>query len=281
MENPSRAEFYSELPLPEAAPPPIVHTPDNPPWGVFPALGVWLVSVLAIILLPTIFLLPYLLQSAPNLLGSPDLVEFARSDATAVLLQVIAIIPAHVLTILLAYLVVTRFRRHSFTEMLGWQSAGFRWWHYVAILVGFMGVASLVGHYVPEQENDLIRILRSSRMAVYVVAFMATFTAPLVEEVVYRGVLYSAFQRSVGMPAAFVVVTLLFAIVHVPQYYPSYSTILLLTLLSVILTLMRAMSGNLLPSIILHTIFNGVQSLLLIVQPMLVETQPPDPAAFW
>jgi uncharacterized protein len=144
-----------------------------------------------------------------------------------------------------------------------------------------MGVASLVGHYVPEQENDLIRILRSSRMAVYVVAFMATFTAPLVEEVVYRGVLYSAFQRSVGMPAAFVVVTLLFAIVHVPQYYPSYSTILLLTLLSVILTLMRAMSGNLLPSIILHTIFNGVQSILLIVQPMLVETQPPDPAAFW
>jgi membrane protease YdiL (CAAX protease family) len=114
-----------------------------------------------------------------------------------------------------------------------------------------------------------MRILRSSRLALYVVAFLATFTAPIVEEVVYRGVLYSALQRAWGVPAAFVTVTLLFSLVHVPQYYPSYSTIFLLTLLSVLLTSIRMLTGNLLPCIILHFVFNGLQSLLLVLEPVL------------
>src|SRR6478609_4855946 len=107
-------------------------------------------------------------------------------------------------------------------------------------------------------------MLASSRVVVFLVAFMATFTAPIVEEVVYRGILYSAFQRARGPVLATVAVTLLFASVHVPQYYPSYSTIGLLVLLGLILTLIRARTNNLLPCIVLHTIFNGLQSVLLI-----------------
>jgi len=160
--------------------------------------------------------------------------------------------------------------------MLGWESGGVSWWYYPAILFGFLAIAAVVSSIVPEQDNDLLRILRSSRSAVYLVAFLATFTAPIVEEVVYRGVLYSAFQRSVGVPAAFCLVTLLFALVHVPQYYPSYSTIFLLILLSVSLTALRVKSKNLLPCIILHTLFNGFQSVILIIEPYLAtpETSP-------
>ena len=127
----------------------------------------------------------------------------------------------------------------------------------------------------------MTRILKSSRAAVFLVAFMATFTAPIVEEVIYRGILYSALQRTLGVGAAVVTVTLLFAIVHVPQYYPSYSTILLLLLLSLVLTLVRVRTGNLLPCIVLHTIFNAVQSVLLIIEPYVKSVEPVvvEPAA--
>ena len=152
--------------------------------------------------------------------------------------------------------------------MLGWSRGGFAWWHFFAILAAFIAFANVVDHFWPEKENDLTRILQSSRSAVYIIALVATFTAPLVEEVVYRGVVYSAFRKHFGVPAGFIVATLLFALVHVPQYYPSYSTIFLLTMLSVTLTSIRVMSGNLLPCIILHTIFNGLQSVLLILQPL-------------
>ena len=125
-----------------------------------------------------------------------------------------------------------------------------------------------------------MKILRSSRSAVYVVAFLATFTAPLVEEVVYRGVLYSALQKSFGVWVAVLLVTFLFALVHVPQYYPSYSTIFLICLLSLILTLVRVRTANLLPCIVLHTVFNGVQSLVLVLQPLLNFDDSSKQAAF-
>ena len=143
----------------------------------------------------------------------------------------------------------------------------------------FHGGCGRVTVYFPEQENELLRVLRSSRSVVFIVAFVATFTAPIVEEVVYRGVIYSAFQRKLGIHAAFIFTTLLFAVVHVPQYYPSYSTIFLLFLLSLTLTSIRVKTGNLFPCIVLHTVFNGLQSVLLILEPYLNKVENPEPAA--
>lgn len=247
--------------------PAVAPTPNNPPWGSAEALGVWVASVILLMVVPALFLVPYLLTRTPPLAGPDQMVEAAKSDPTAVALQIAAILPAHILTLLLAWVVVTRMRKYKLRQVLGLDRGGFAWWHYCIILGAFYAIAGVVGSYFPEQENELIRILRSSRVAVYAVALIATFTAPLAEEVVYRGLLYPAFQRTMGVPAAFLLVTFLFALVHVPQYYPSYSTIFLLTLLSVVLTLIRVRAGSLLPCIILHTIFNAIQSILLLVEP--------------
>jgi membrane protease YdiL (CAAX protease family) len=177
---------------------------------------------------------------------------------------------------LFAWLIATRWRKFSFFRMMGWQRGGFAWWHYIVILVAFFMMSAVVSSLVPEQDNDLIRMLKSSRSAVYIVAFVATFTAPFVEEVVYRGMLYSAFQRAMGIPAAFILTTFLFALVHVPQYFPSYSTIFLLTVLSLTLTAIRVKTDNLMPCVVLHTLFNGIQSMFLLMEPL--TRQPvPDP----
>lgn len=283
MENIEQTLDYRPLnPRDNQIGPDVEPTPNDPPWNGWVAVGTWFISVLLIIIVPSLFLLPYALTLDPPITESEALVEFAKNDPFAIILQIVSIIPAHLLTLLVAWLVVTRFRKYSFTKTLGWKAGGISWWHYPAILVAFAAIAVVVGNYFPEQENDLIRMLRSSRSAVYIVAFLATFTAPLIEEVIYRGVLYSAFQRTVGVPAAFLIVTLMFAIVHVPQYYPSYSTILLLGLLSVILTGLRVWTKNLLPCIILHTLFNGIQSLLLVLGSMTGELdRPPDPGMFF
>jgi membrane protease YdiL (CAAX protease family) len=250
----------------EARNPEIQH-PDSPKWSVSEALAVWLASVLLILVVPSLFLLPYLHLAAAPAADTDQLLEFAQNDPTAILVQLAGILPAHLITLLIAWLVVTRFFRFDFRSSLGWQSGGFRWWHYAAILSGFFVVATGVGYYFPEQDNELLRILKSSREAVFILAAIATLTAPIVEEVVYRGLIYSAFQARFGVAASFLFTTLLFAVVHIPQYYPSFSTIFLLTLLSIILTLIRIRTGNLLPCIILHFLFNGLQSALLIIEP--------------
>ena len=242
-------------------------SPNNPPWNSWTAVGVWLASIAFIIILPNIFLFPYLKNQAIDLTDQAALIEFAKTDPTAVLLQVAAVIPAHILTLLAAWLVVTRLRKFSFRETLGWRWNGFNIWTCLAILGGFFVLTGIASYFFPDQNNDFLRMLKTSRTVVYVVAFLATFTAPLVEEVVYRGVLYSAFQRSIGVRSAIALATLLFALVHVPQYWGSPATLVLLLLLSLVLTLLRWRTQNLLPCIALHTVFNGTQSLLLIFQP--------------
>jgi membrane protease YdiL (CAAX protease family) len=243
--------------------------PNNPPWGAGMAFVVWIASVLLMILVPALFLFPYLFSQMGGTFDQSRVADLATKDPTAVWIQVAAVLPVHLLTLLISWYVVTNFRKFPFLETLGWQSGNTRWWHYAVILVGFFAIMVTVGMIVPEQENDLARMLKSSKWALYTVAILAVFTAPLVEEVIYRGILYSAFQRSVGTFAAVALVTFLFALVHVPQYWPSYSVIFLLTLLSLILTLLRVYSGNLLPCIILHTLFNAFQSALLIAEPHL------------
>lgn len=253
---------------------PFVPSPDDPPWNSFIALSVWLASVLLIVFVPNLLILPYIFSRDVSITDSEALMEFLRSDPYVLFLNVLAIIPAHILTLGLAWAVVTRFNKFSFRTTLGWRFGGMTWLHYVLLLGCFFGIAIVVGYYFPEQENDLLRILRSSRAAVYVIAFMATFTAPIVEEVVYRGVLYSAFQRTFGVAFAVFSVTALFALVHVPQYYPSYSTIFLLTMLSLTLTLIRVYSGNLLPCIVMHFIFNAIQSSFLLLEPYIPKPTP-------
>lgn len=256
-------------------------SPDNPPWNSFTALCVWAASMVFILVVPAIFVIPYALSQG-ILSEQNQLAEFLQNDPTAILLSIVSVIPAHVLTLVLAWLVVTKFNRFSFRETLGWKWNGFNIWSCLAIVGGFYISAAAIGYFFPEQDNELLRILKSSRSVVYAIAFLATFTAPVVEEVVYRGILYSALQRSIGVAGAVFIVTALFAGVHFWQYWGSPGTLILICLLSLILTLTRLRTKNLLPCIALHTVFNGSQSLLLILQPIIqnyIETHQPQTSA--
>jgi uncharacterized protein len=128
-------------------------------------------------------------------------------------------------------------------------------------------------------------MLKSSRGAALATAFLATFTAPLVEEVVYRGVLFSGLRKRLGAMWAGLFVVVLFALVHVPQYIESPGTIATILLLSAVLTIIRARTGQLLPCFVVHLVFNGIQSALIVAEPYLERLAPqtppvpaPDPA---
>lgn len=247
-------------------------TPDNPPWSSLAAFGVWVASIAFVIVFPLIFVGPYL--AASGLLSQREQIEaFVKTDATAVFLQILAIIPAHLFTIALAWFVVTRNRKYSFREMLGWEWGGFRMYHAVLVSIGFYAIALGAVSIFGDVENEFEVMLKSSKYVIYLVTFFAVFTAPLVEEVVYRGLLYSAFQRTLGKVLAVILVTLLFAVIHAPQYSmgatPDYAVMSVLLLLSLTLTLIRVKTDNLLPCIVLHTVFNGFQSILMIAEPYL------------
>lgn len=255
------------------------YSPNNPPWGSLTAFLVWLLSIFLIIAVPSIALVAYLAANGIQLSDSGAMSSFILSNPNAILVNILAIIPAHIITLIAAWLVVTNVGRYSFTEVLGWKLNGFGYLYMFAIVFGFLIAGGVLNYFIPSGETDLMKILNSSRSAALAVAFMATFTAPIVEEVIYRGIMYSAFQKSFGPAAAVVLVTLCFALVHVPQYYESVPTILMIFSLSLTLTLIRVKTNSLLPCIILHTIFNGIQSALIIAQPYLPAAEEAKTAA--
>ena len=274
----AQSEFAGgEQPFAAPPPPPIEHTPDHPVWGPLGGGGLWLTSVALIIVCPLVFVIPYFLQQR---VAVADWGRAALSDPTAIFLQIVSTIPAHLLTLGLAWLIVTRAGKRPFLRSLGWEwGSGLGLWRSVGLAVGLLGVAYAILAVAGKPETALDKILESSRATALATAFLATFTAPFVEEVVYRGVLYSGLRKHLGAALAGVVVVVLFALVHVPQYLPSYGTIAVILLLSAVLTFIRARTGQLLPCFVVHLVFNGIQSVLIVAEPYLKPYLPDAPPA--
>ena len=238
--------------------------PDNPPWTLLQAILTWVGSV-ALLLLPQILAIPYLVS---HYRGTQPTSEILLADKTFILIIVFGIVPAHALILLLAWGVVTRLGKISWRKALGWTwkpTFGLRESAVVAILLFI--VAMVVIYTFGGQETDLEKLLQSSRVAALAIAVIAATTAPLVEEIIYRGILYSALQRAIGSLLAIIVVTLMFAGLHVVQYWPDIGAISAIALLSLAITVVRARTGRLLPCFVIHLVFNGIQSLIIILDP--------------
>lgn len=91
-----------------------------------------------------------------------------------------------------------------------------------------------------------------------VLATTALALAPVAEEVLFRGLMYPAL-KSLGFPRlAFWTTALVFALVHF-----NVATFLPLVLLACILNLLYDHTGNLLSCITAHSVFNGINLLML------------------
>jgi membrane protease YdiL (CAAX protease family) len=270
--------YTSHTPEPETARPALIN-PDDPPWAIPGAVAAWLLSIILIAFTPLVFLLPY--AQRKGMLNLESLAEFAVSDKTAIFLQVVSTIPAHLLTLGLAWLVVTRGGKQPFFQTLGWTwDKRFSFWRSAGLAVGLLAIGLLIIKLLGGPETQLDKIINSSKATAFTIALVGTVTAPLVEEVIYRGLLYSALQRAIGAAGAVAIVLSLFALVHVPQYWPNFGVILAICLLSAVITLVRAYSGNLLPCFIIHLVFNGIQSFFIVLEPYLKLDSPDNVQTF-
>jgi hypothetical protein len=265
-------------PAPAGLPEPTPESPTTIRWlawlDVIKAFGLWVMSVLVLGVVPLLVLAPYLIYKIAHVGQAAIQPDAIKSDKMLIFYSVIGIVPAHLVTLYLAYLVVTEGGRRPFWKTIRWE------WPrettpttviLLSILIAVMlyGLAWGVTNLYGGEKTDLDLLIESSMYTRVATAFIAFATAPLVEEVIYRGVIYPAVEKVLGMGFAITVVSLLFAGVHVFQYRSNISVIVVITVLSITLTVARAVTGRLLPSFIIHLIFNGVQSVLIVLGPFI------------
>lgn len=257
-----------------AAPREVSLDPDNPPWGPVTGVSVLLMSFAAIVVVPVFAVLIWILIQTAR--GAP-LPDFAKADEfkqwvtspNIILLQVVSTIVAHAITLAICWAVVTKMRARPFWQSLGWSWGGRSVWYWLiysaCILVALQIVGQILSRFVPEAESPLAQWLKTSPQIRIAVAVLATFTAPVVEEVVYRGVLFSSLRKHLGMMATVLVVTVVFGSVHVFQNWGAWVSISGLMLLSLALTMVRARTKSILPCVFIHTVNNALASVLILL----------------
>ena len=265
-----QAGFPAQISLDGLTPPPTPQSQSYAWLEVIKGFVVWVLSVAMLAFVPVIVALPYIIYQWRTV-GSPR-PDAILTDKTLIFLSILGILPAHVLTIALVWLFVTEGGKKPF-----WDSLAFRWPRYSSPLVAtllcvLLALALLaIGLAITTlwgcSKTQLDALVESSMAARIATALVAVLTAPLAEELIYRGVLYSSLERATNRAISIVIVSLLFAGVHVLQYMQNIGVILVITLLSFTLTLSRAYTGSLIPPFIIHLVFNGIQAIVIVLTP--------------
>jgi len=244
---------------------------------VLAALGVWLGSTIGTLVIPSVLIVIYAALFDRELLSNFGLIMTSKGAALILLGGTFIV---QILSVGLCWFVITQNGRKPFWSSLGWGwHSQFKWIHAVGLAILMLGVGIVLEKILPHRETDLERLLKISFSVRVAVALLATIGAPLAEEIIYRGVLYSAFVRVMGRWPGVALVTFLFALVHVPQYIESVAALTAILLLSAVLTLLRAWTRSLLPCVATHFVFNGIQGVLILLSPPAASpSAPPAPA---
>ncbi|HYP27076.1 MAG TPA: CPBP family intramembrane glutamic endopeptidase [Blastocatellia bacterium] len=253
-------------PLPPPPPENVVSYPDKPHWGPLAGIGVWLFSIAMVVIIPlagmAVWFGIYVAKGNP-IPATPEAINAWVTTEVSGLIQVLGNVPAHLITLALCWYVATGRGKVPFGVALGWRWEGYslraKIGYVCFVIAGVFAVLYFLTRVMPPPEetafDKLLKISPSVRIAV---ALMAVLSAPIVEEVVYRGVLFAGLVKKLGGVPTIIVVTLLFAGVHFPQYLESLQGIIGLTFLSLVITIVRAQTRSIFPCILIHLIYNTI-----------------------
>jgi hypothetical protein len=124
---------------------------------------------------------------------------------------------------------------------------------------------ALLPPLLPDANQFPLENLFSSRAAAYAIGAFAILVAPLMEEMIFRGLLFGIFESQVSLRFAILVTAILFGGLHVPEYWGAWNHMLLIFLVGLVFSLARGMSGSLAPSVFLHVGYNGSMMIALFI----------------
>ncbi|WLD58024.1 CPBP family intramembrane metalloprotease [Salinispirillum sp. LH 10-3-1] len=204
----------------------------------------------------------YLGSTQPDLIADEELFESTILDAmlspsgiaTTSLLQALLIIPV--------LLWASHFAHQPWRETLAFRAVPLRmlgFW--VLVYCGYFVAQSLLELVAPSDLGDIMTPLAGSKHLG--LAFALIVLAPLIEELIFRGYLFTAWRHTkLGLWGTVILTSLIFTSIHAAQY--SGLLLLYLFIFSVILGLAREKTGSIWAPIALHVLNNSIAVFTLV-----------------
>jgi membrane protease YdiL (CAAX protease family) len=179
--------------------------------------------------------------------------EIARIPLVVVAGQALA----YLLVLAYMYVLVTRERRRpDFLAAIHWNwPSNFS----LYFLAGFVLSVALqaVAHFLPIPKELPIDSFFRTPAEAWALGILSITMAPLMEELFFRGFLYPVLARRLGLEASVFLTALGFALLHGAQLMFSWGPVLVIFLVGLVLTLVRAKTNSVAAGVLIHTAYNG------------------------
>ena len=274
----SQASGPTEIPLSELsvslAPPPANQQPQDPAWNALDLIRLAVLAVIALIasMFAALFVARWWLY--PHW----SLQEVARVPLVVIAGQILA----YLFIFAYMYILVTRERgRPNFLAAIHWN-----WPSSFAVYIAGGVVLSIALQFLasrlPMPKNLPIDALFRTPSEAWVLSIFSVTLAPLMEELLFRGFLYPVLARGmskgaaifiedpgrargVGLTAAIFVTAFAFALMHGQQLTYSWGPVLVIFLVGVVLTMIRAYKNSVAAGLVVHIAYNGTISTLMFI----------------
>ncbi|HKV26273.1 MAG TPA: type II CAAX endopeptidase family protein [Candidatus Acidoferrum sp.] len=173
---------------------------------------------------------------------------------------------------LFLYVTLSVLRGNPFWRTLGWRkisgpggTPGRSPWLYFLVGCGISFAVSIATYKMqPPEHVPIEELFRYKNTAMLFVA-MAVLVAPLVEETVFRGYLYPLFAKTFGVAFSVIITGVLFGLMHGAQLGWTWGLVSVLIVVGIIFTFVRARTGSVFASFLLHLGYNSMIALSTIL----------------
>jgi len=233
-------------------------------WNTWSTVGL---SIVIFIIFSTIQVITHLIVAVLNLspLSSAsirDLLESLSTDGLAISISTIVAAPVG---ILMTFLFIKMRRGLSVSEYLGLKSFSKKTLPWLLLIpIGLTAIVELVSIFVAEPEDSGF-MMEAYKNSVFPALFWISVVifAPAFEEVLFRGFIFKGLMRSrIGSAGTVILTSLVWSLFHF-QY--NLSGIALVFIIGLILGVVRTKTGSLWGPLIIHSIWNLLQMLLLVL----------------
>ncbi len=128
-------------------------------------------------------------------------------------------------------------------------------------VLGGAGLAILIqaaSYYAGTKNTVPMEDFFRNRPSVLMMMGLGIVVAPLIEEVIFRGCVFPVFARTFGVPAGIFFTGILFGMAHSLQLAGAWKEIALVSVVGIVLTYVRARTGTVLASYLVHLGYNSL-----------------------
>jgi hypothetical protein len=238
-----------ENPVPEL----IIHPPPQrePAWTVWDLLLILIFAFASFMLVGALGL--SIAQSVPALRASSKQ-ELALNPMVAVPIE----FAAYLLTFIFMRVLVTARSQQDFWTAVKWKMPGtMETAGYISAGVIMAIIGQIAGHLLPIPKTLPIDLYFKDASSTYLMVAFGLLVAPLMEELLFRGLLFPLAARAIGVVSGTILTAALFALVHQGQLAQAWAPLLVLFVVGLVLTSVRARTNSVAASWIVHFSYNA------------------------